>query len=397
MTDAAPAQPFCHPSSHPSSHSSSHPSTRHDVTVRSFASDNYAGAHPEVLAAVAAANGGHLPSYGADPYTAAFDDLVRDLFGTQATAYPVFNGTGANVVSLAMMTDRWDAAICTQTAHANVDECGAPEKLAGVKLLAVPTPDGKLTRELVDTKAWGFGFEHHAQPRVVMVTQSTELGTVYTQDELATVCDHAHRLGLTVHLDGARLANAAAALGCGLHELTSDVGVDVLSLGGTKNGLLGAEAVVVLNPEAIRAPLYVRKLTTQLPSKMRFVSAQLLALYGTDLWRRSAAHANAMAARLADAVGGLDGVRITQPVQANAVFAILDPAAADAVRAAYPFYTWDEATGEVRWMCAFDTAPQDVDAFAACVASAVSGSGRHMPASAEPSAEPTADDAARTS
>ncbi len=344
---------------------------RHDRGLRSFASDNHAGAHPEVLAALAAANGGHLPSYGDDPYTAAFEELVRDLFGPSATAYPVFNGTGANVAALAMMTDRWDAAICTENAHANVDECGAPEKVAGVKLLPVPTEDGKLTPALVDTKAWGFGFEHHAQPSVLTLTQASELGTVYTAGELTALCDHAHGLGMSVHVDGARLANAAAALGCGLGELTTVVGVDVVSLGGTKNGLLGAEAVVVLNPEAIRAPRYIRKLVTQLPSKMRFVSAQLLALYGTQLWRRSAEQANAMATRLAAAVDGLPGVHLTQPVQANAVFAILDRSAADRIRQRYPFSTWNEATGEVRWMCAFDTAVEDVDAFAACVRAAV--------------------------
>ncbi|MBK7722398.1 MAG: low specificity L-threonine aldolase [Austwickia sp.] len=342
----------------------------HDPQLRSFASDNCAGAHPEVLAAVVAANEGHLPSYGHDGYTAAFEDLVRDLFGPAATAYPVFTGTGANVVALAMMTDRWDAVICTETAHVNVDECGAPEKLAGVKLLAIPTSDGKLTPSLVESKEWLLGFEHHAQPRVVTLTQATELGTVYSVDELAALCDAAHRIGLSVHLDGARLANAAAGLGVSLGELTTAVGVDVVSLGGTKNGLLGAEAVVVLNPEAVRAPRYIRKLTTQLPSKTRFISAQLLALYGTDLWLRSAAHANAMATRLAAAVGEIPGVQVTRPVQANAVFAILDPAAAEQVRRSYPFYTWDEARGEVRWMCSFDTREQDVDAFVACVAEA---------------------------
>ncbi len=347
------------------------PQIRHDSSVRSFASDNHAGAHPEVLEALAAVNGGHVPSYGYDPYTEALQDLVRDLFGPVASAYPVFNGTGANVAALAMMTDRWDAAVCTEVAHANVDECGAPEKVAGVKLLPVPTRDGKLTPELVDTKAWGFGVEHHAQPRVLTLTQATELGTVYAVDELAALCDHAHRLGLTVHVDGARLANAAVTLGCELADLTSAVGVDVLSLGGTKNGLLGAEAVVLITPEAVRQPLFVRKLVTQLPSKMRFISAQLLALYGTDLWRRCAAHANAMATRLAGAVGAIPGVRITQQVQANGVFAILHRAAADQVRQRYPFYTWDEATGEVRWMCSFDTTPDDVDAFAAAVAQAV--------------------------
>lgn len=343
----------------------------HDPVRHGFASDNVSGVHTEVLEAVAAANGGHVNSYGADPYTARLQEVIRGHFGDRATAYPVFNGTGANVMSLALLTERWDAAICAETAHVNVDECGAPEKLAGVKLLSVPAPDGKLTPDLVAQRAHGFGVEHHAQPAVVTVAQSTELGTLYTAEELRALADVAHGHGMALHVDGSRLGNAAAALGCGLGDITTAVGVDVLSLGGTKNGLLGAEAVVVLNPDAVRGPLYVRKLLGQLPSKMRFTSAQLIALYEGDLWDRSAAHANAMAARLANGVGDLDGVRITQDVAVNAVFAMVPKDAAAVLREQFFFYDWDEAVGEVRWMCSFDTTEADVDAFVAALAAAL--------------------------
>ena len=343
----------------------------HDPARHGFASDNVSGIHPEVLEALAAANGGHVTSYGADPYTARLQEVLRGHFGDRATAYPVFNGTGANVMALALLSDRWGAAICAETAHVNVDECGAPEKLAGVKLLPVPTPDGKLTPELVARQAHGFGVEHHAQPAVVTVAQSTEMGTLYTAEELRALAEQAHGHGMALHVDGSRLGNAAAALGCGLGEITTAVGVDVLSLGGTKNGLLGAEAVVVLNPEAVRGPLYVRKLLGQLPSKMRFTSAQLIALYEGDLWHRSAAHANAMAARLAAGVGELDRVRITQDVAVNAVFAVVPRDAAAVLREKFFFYDWDEAVGEVRWMCSFDTTEADVDDFVATLTDAL--------------------------
>ncbi|GAB3294352.1 threonine aldolase [Epidermidibacterium keratini] len=335
--------------------------------VRAFASDNYAGVHPEVMAAIAEANGGHVTSYGDDPYTERLGEVMRSHFGEQAQTFPVFNGSGANVVSLMAMTDRWDAVICTETSHINVDECGAPEKLGAIKLLPVEAPDGKLTPELIDRKAWGFGDAHHAQPAVVSLTQGTELGTVYTPDEIAAVTEHADSKGMVVHVDGARIANAAAGLGLPLRAFTTDVGVDVLSVGGTKNGAMGAEAVVVLNPGTVRGVDYVRKLSAQLASKMRFISAQLIALYDGDLWQRSAEHANAMAARLAVAVQGLDGVRITQQTQANAVFAVLSRPVAERLRERFRFYDWNAATGEVRWMCAFDTTENDVDAFVAAL------------------------------
>jgi threonine aldolase len=347
----------------------------HDTASRGFASDNYAGVHPEVLAAIADANGGHQIAYGEDQYTARLQDVVRGHFGPQAEAYPVFNGTGANVLSLQSLLPRWGAVICSENAHIHTDENGAPERVGALKLLTVPTPDGRLTPELVDRQAWGFGDEHRAQPGVVSLTQSTELGTVYTVDEVREIADHAHGLGLRVHMDGARVANAAASLGVPLRAFTTDAGVDVLSFGGTKNGLLMGEAVVVLRPDVSDGLTYLRKLDMQLASKMRFVSAQLVELLGTDLWLRSATHANAMAARLRDAVVDVPGVKITQEVQANAVFAIVPRGVADRLRARFRFYDWDVATGEVRWMCAWDTTEADVDAFAAALREEVERAG----------------------
>lgn len=340
---------------------------RHDPTVRGFASDNYAGAHPEVLAALALANGGHQTAYGEDDYTQHLGRLFRTHFGERAEVYPVFNGTGANVVSLQALTDRWSAVICGEGAHIHVDECGAPERVGGLKLLTVPADHGKLTPELVDREAWGWDDEHRAMPQVLSLTQSTELGTCYTPDELRALCDHAHERGMRVHLDGSRLANAAAALDVPLRALTTDVGVDVLSFGGTKNGLLFGECVVVLNPDAVRAMKHLRKLSMQLLSKMRFLSAQFEALLAGDLWLRSARHANAMARRLADGVGRIAGVDILHPVEANAVFAALPHDVSERLRKRYRFYFWDEATGVVRWMCSFDTSEADVDGFVAAL------------------------------
>ena len=344
----------------------SRPQTLHDTERRGFASDNYAGVHPEVLAALAAANGGHQIAYGEDDYTARLQEVLAGHFGDGVTAFPVFNGTGANVLSLLSVLPRWGAVVCAETAHINTDENGAPERMGGLKLLTVPTPDGKLTPELVDRQAFGWGDEHRAQPLAVSITQSTELGTVYSVPEIRALADHVHERGMVLHMDGARLANAAASLDTPLREFTRDAGVDVLSFGGTKNGLMFGEAVVVLNPtldQAQAALPYLRKMTMQLASKMRFVSAQLVALLDGDLWLTSARQANAMAARLAAGVAEVPGVRITRPVQANAVFAILDRAAADRLRKRFRFYDWNAATGEVRWMCAFDTTAADVDAF----------------------------------
>jgi threonine aldolase len=341
---------------------------RHDPAVRGFASDNYAGVHPEILAALALANEGHQVAYGGDDYTAHLQDLFRRHFGDRAEAYPVFNGTGANVVALQALLPRWGAVVSAESAHINVDECGAPEKTAGLKLLTVPTPDGKLTPELIDRQAWGWGDEHRAQPLAISLTQSTELGTCYTAEEIRAICDHAHERGMLVHVDGSRIANAAAALDLPLRAFTTDAGVDVLSFGGTKNGLLLGEAVVVLDPERVRDLKYLRKMSMQLASKMRFISVQFEALLAGDLWLRNAAHANAMARRLEAAVRGIDGVRVVRPVQANAVFAMLPREVSERLQKRYRFYFWDEHTGEVRWMAAFDTTEADIDAFAAAIA-----------------------------
>ncbi len=339
----------------------------HDTDRRGFASDNYAGAHPEVLAAIAEANGGHQVAYGEDVYTARLQELMREHFGEQTETYPVFNGTGANVTALTSLLPRWGAVIAAKTAHINTDENGAPERVSGLKLLTVDTPDGKLTPDLIDLEAWGWGDEHRAQPLAVSITQTTELGTLYSVDEIRAIAEHAHSHGMALHMDGARISNAAAALGVPLRDFTTDAGVDILSFGGTKNGVLYGEAVVVLNPAASVGMIFLRKLSMQLASKMRFVSAQLIALLTDDLYLRSAGHANAMATRLRAAVEGIDGLGFTQPTQSNAVFAVLPPRVADRLREKFRFYDWNPATGEVRWMCSFDTTEADIDAFAAAI------------------------------
>jgi threonine aldolase len=329
-----------------------------------FASDNHAGVHPDVMAAVVAANQGYAAAYGGDPWTASAAQRFREHFGPAARAFPVFNGTGANVLCLETLTQPWQAIVCPHTAHLNVDECGAPER-AGRKLLTVDTPDGRLTPELVEPLLVRIGDEHAIQPRVISIAQSTELGTVYAPDDVSALAEWAHAHGLLLHVDGARLANAAAALGVPLRALTTDAGVDALSFGGTKNGGMGVEAVVLLRDDVGDDFRFRRKQAMQLGSKMRYLSAQLDALLSDELWRRCAEHANAMARRLADAVQSAPGVRITQPVQANAVFAVLDPAVTERLQRDWPFYVWDEGTGEVRWMTSWDTRPEDVDAFAA--------------------------------
>lgn len=341
----------------------------HDENWRGFASDNYSGVHPEVLQALAEANLGHQTAYGEDQYTSRLSEVIKEHFGSQAEVFPVFNGTGANVVGLTSMMPRWGAVICSNLAHIHTDEGGAPERVSGLKLFTVEHQNGKLTPESIATQVFGIGDEHRAQPMVVSITQTTEVGTVYSPQEIRAIADYAHSQGLLLHLDGARLWNAAAALGVPFSDFTTAAGVDVLSLGGTKNGLMGAEAIVVLNPKASDGLIYLRKLSMQLASKMRFVSAQLLTLFENDLGIRSASHANAMAQRLRRGLeakldsGEISGLRFTNPTMANAVFASLDNQVADRIRAKVKFYDWERAIGEVRWMCAFDTTEQDVDNF----------------------------------
>jgi len=341
----------------------------HDPHWRGFASDNYAGVHPEVLQALTDANEGHQVSYGEDDYTTKLTDVIREHFGARSEVFPVFNGTGANVLSLTAMMPRWGAVICSSLAHIHTDEGGAPERVSGLKLYPVSHHQGKITPEDIATEAFGFGDEHRAQPAVVSITQSTELGTVYTPSEVKDIADFTHDHDMLLHMDGARLWNAAASLGVPFSAFTSDVGVDIVSLGGTKNGIMGAEAILVINPEAVDGLIYLRKMSMQLASKMRFVSAQLLALFENGLGLRSATHANTMAQRLRNSLeegiasGALSGLSFSAPTQANAVFAVLDPEVSDRIRQTFRFYDWDRSVGEVRWMCSFDTTEEDIERF----------------------------------
>lgn len=339
---------------------------------RGFASDNYAGVHPTVLQAIIDANAGHQVAYGDDDYTAELQRLVEEQFGANSRVFPVFNGTGANVIALQSATQRWEAVICAQNAHIHNDEGGAPENVAGLKLWTIPTADGKLTPELVATQLFDVGFVHRAQTGVISISNTTEFGTVYTADEIRALADYAHENNLFLHLDGARLANASAALGVPYRDFTTDAGVDLVSFGGTKIGAMGAEAILVLNTQreqnaALAAALpFIRKTSMQLASKMRFISAQLIALLTDDLAVANAKHANAMAARL-DAGVRAKGLTVPNSTQANAVFPILSAEQHAKLSQLFRYYVWDQATGQVRWMCSWDTTQEDIDALMAAI------------------------------
>jgi threonine aldolase len=335
--------------------------------MRSFASDNASGVHPAVMDALVAANVDHALAYGDDAWTERATQHFRDVFGAPVDVCFVWGGTGANVVSLQSLLQPWSAVVCTATAHIAVDECGAPERFTGSKLLTFPSVDGKLTPADVEAAQAGRGDEHHAQATVVSVTQSTESGTLYSVAELTAVCEAAHGFGMKVHLDGARLSNAVAALGCDVRALTIDAGVDVVSFGGTKNGMMYGEAVVFCDPALGADAKFIRKQATQLPSKMRFVAAQFDALLTDDLWIRNAAHANAMAQRLAAATRDIPGVTLAREPQVNSVFVRLPADRIAKLQADSFFWMWDETVDEVRWMTAFDTTEADIDTFAATV------------------------------
>lgn len=339
-----------------------------------FASDNWAGAHPEVLAAIARASQGHAHSYGDDPLTIGAAGKLRALLGGGEVFFTV-NGTAANVLGLSTLLAPWQGVICTEHAHVVVDECGALERFNGSRLMTVPSPDGKLTPAAVESRLTGMGDVHRVQPAAISLTQATEYGTVYTPAEVQALARVAHGHGLLVHMDGARIANAAATLGVPVADFTLKAGVDLLSFGGTKNGAIGAEAVVFADRARAEQFGFVRKQGMQLMSKMRFLAAQFDALLTDDLWLRSAAHANRMALRLRDAVQGIPGVEITQAVQANAVFARVPVAAVLPIRSEYWFYVWDERTSLVRWMTSFDTTEADVDGFATAIRKAVAATG----------------------
>jgi len=328
---------------------------------RGFASDNYAGVHPDVMQAVVSVNQGHQVAYGDDETSSQLNKLAISMFGAGASVFPVFNGTGANVIALQACANRWQAVICAAGAHINADEGGAPEKMAGLKLYGIETADGKLTPELIATQVYDIGFVHRAQPAVVSITQTTELGTLYSPAEVRAIADYCHANNLLLHMDGARLSNAAAALGVDFKAFTTDAGVDILALGGTKIGAMGAEAIVVLSPALAESIPFLRKTSMQLASKMRFVSAQLIALFESGLAVRNGQHANAMAAKL-DAGLRAIGVNIPNATQANAVFPIFTASQTEALMKQFKFYVWNHITGQVRLMCSWDTTEADVDA-----------------------------------
>lgn len=343
------------------------------VPRKSFGSDNHAGTHPAVMRAIAEANTGDAVAYGADPWTEKAVSEIRRLSGAQGEVLLVLNGSGANVLGLGLLVGRHEAVICAESAHINTDECGASERILGTKLLTVPAPDGKITPDLIASRLAGRGDEHFAQPAAVAVTQSTEFGTCYSLGELRAIKDFCAANGLHVFLDGARLANAAAHLGCTLADLAATA--DVLSFGGTKNGAMGAEAVIIMNELGAASAPYLRKQHMQLASKMRFLAAQFNALLADDLWLANARHANAMATRLASGLTDIPGVDIVYPVQSDAVFARLEPDHIVELQRDWTFHVWDESASIVRWMTAYDTQESDVDAFLADIA-AVSGAVR---------------------
>jgi len=338
---------------------------------RSFASDNNAGVHPEILQAIAAANQGHVVGYGDDPYTESAVRKFKQHFGSDIEVFIVFNGTAANCLSLKALTESYHAVICSEAAHIYTDECGAPEKFTGCKLIPIPTTDGKLTLESVRHAYHGIGDQHHVQPRVVSITQATEMGTVYTPDQIKTLAKFAHECNMFLHMDGARIANAAASLGLSLRKITRDCGVDVLSFGGTKNGALGAETIVFFDKKLARNFLYLRKQGMQLASKMRFISVQLETLLSDNLWLKSAQHSNRMAGLLEKEVSRISQVKIVYKVEANGVFAKIPHRSIAKLKKRYFFYVWNEEESIVRWMCSFDTTEADVRRFAKFVSETV--------------------------
>jgi len=333
------------------------------MNIRGFASDNNAGASPEVIRKLEEVNQGHVVGYGDDPYTAAAVELFRKHFGQDAIPYLVFTGTAANVLSIAAGGSPFNSVFCAETAHIQVDECGAPERFTGCKLIPVSTGNGKITPSMLTKHMTGFGFEHHSQPGILSISQTTEMGTLYQADEIRELAEFAHKYGMILHMDGARLSNAAAALGLSLKEITRDAGVDILSFGGTKNGLMAAESVVFFRKELSETFKYIRKQGMQLASKMRFVAAQFIAFFENDLWLENARHANTMAQKLYEAIKDIPEITITQKVEANGIFAIIPKNIISRLQEEFFFYVWNEDRGEVRWMTSFDTTDTDIENF----------------------------------
>ncbi len=330
---------------------------------RGFASDNNAGVHPEILKEIEKANAGHVIGYGSDKYTDHARQLFKEHLGKDTEAFFVFTGTAANVLGICGVTRSWNSVITASTAHLEQDECGAPEKFTGCKVLTVDTSDGKITVDMIGKHMHGFDFEHHAQPKVISVTQATEMGTVYSVQEIKKIADFTHSMNMLLHMDGARLANAAVSLNLPFKDFTTDAGVDILSFGGTKNGMMYGEAICFLKPGLAPDFKYLRKQGMQLASKMRFISAQYLAYFRDDLWKKCASHSNAMAAVLAEKIKGISGLKITQPVKSNGVFVIMPPEVAEKVMNEYFFYPWNEDISEYRLMTSWDTTEEDISEF----------------------------------
>ncbi|MEI6277233.1 MAG: low specificity L-threonine aldolase [Prolixibacteraceae bacterium] len=339
------------------------------MNKRGFASDNNSGIHPNILKAIELANEGHAVGYGDDIYTEKAKMLFRKEFGEETEIFFTLTGTGANILSIQSLCQSFHAILCAETAHIHTDECGAPEKFTGSKLIPIPSANGKVYPEELAKKLHGFGAEHHSQPGMLSISQVTEMGTVYTADEIRELADIVHSHGMYLHMDGARIANAAVALGTNFRTFTKDAGVDVLSFGGTKNGLMLGEAVLIFNPELGKNSKYYRKQAAQLFSKMRFVSAQFIPYLEEEIWKSNALHSNQMAQKLASLVSGIKAIRITQKVEANGIFVVLPREIIPVIRKEYFFYDWDEFKGEVRWMTSFDTTEEDVINMAALLKS----------------------------
>jgi threonine aldolase len=334
-----------------------------NIEKRGFGSDNNAGIHPEVIKEVLSANTGHVIGYGSDVYTEKAISVFKDHLGSSTETYFVFTGTAANVLGLTGITRSWNSIITASTAHLEQDECGAPEKFIGCKVLTVDTPDGKINTALIEKHMHGLDFEHHSQPGVISITQSTEMGTVYKVDEIKEIADFAHSRGMLLHMDGARIANAAVSLDLPFKAFTTDAGVDVLSFGGTKNGMMFGEAICFLKPGLSANFKYIRKQGMQLASKMRFISAQYIAYFHDELWKRCATHSNSMARIMADELKKTDGIIVTQEVESNGLFVIIPSLVAETMRSHYFFYPWNEKTSEYRLMTSWDTTKEDIEGF----------------------------------
>lgn len=341
------------------------------MNTRSFASDNNAGVHPNILKTIEGTNNGHVIAYGNDPYTENAIAEFKKLLGNNIEVFFIFGGTAANVLGIKTATESFSAIICAETAHINIDECGAPEKFTGCKLLTIPTTNGKITVEQIAHHVHGIGDQHHVQVKVISITQATEMGTLYTPKEIKAIANYAHKNNMFLHMDGARIANAVVGLNIDIKEITKNAGVDILSFGGTKNGMMFGEAVVFFNRELAKNFKFIRKQGMQLASKMRFISAQFEALFANGLWLENAKHANKMARLLVEKVKEIPKIKITQEVQANAVFAIIPKRSIAKLQEKYFFYVWNEETSEVRWMASFDTQKEDVENFVKFIRKAV--------------------------